>query len=330
MKLSTILLCLSVVLVVAFTGLCRSEAQAKIPVWIDTDPSVSGGGHEVDDGFALIQSFHSPELELRGVSVVFGNAPLATTWPIGREIVEKFGPKGLQAYKGAASGDDLGKETEASEALERALRRERLNILAIGPVTNVATVLKLHPQLAKNVIRIVAVAGRRPGQRFVVSSSQSQAFRDLNFELDPVGFQVLLDSGAPIVLAPWEISSKVWMKREDLQRLDKGDPGARYLASPALDWLEWWHKNLGTDGFNPFDTLAVAYLTSPHMLTCSGSNAQIQNAPDDVTEDAQTRTKPYLYVSADLKTARPVTYCYDARPQFKEDLIVRLLGTSKH
>jgi pyrimidine-specific ribonucleoside hydrolase len=326
MKLTTTLLCF---LLIAFAGSLLSEAKAKIPVWIDTDPSVSRGGHEVDDGFALIQAFHSPELEVDGVSVVFGNAPLPTAWPIGREIVEKFGPRGLHAYKGAASAEDLGKETEASEALERALRKERLNILAIGPVTNVATVLKMHPELAKRVIRIIAVAGRRPGQRFVASPTQSQAFRDFNFELDPAGFQVLLDSGVPLVLAPWEISSTIWMKREDLERLDKGGPDAKYLVPPALDWLEWWHKNLGTDGFNPFDTLAVAYLTSPDLLQCSDLKAQIVTAPDDVTADAGTRTKPYLYISADLKAAHSVTYCYNARPEFKADLLRRLLSRSK-
>ena len=314
-----------------FAGTMNCAAQGKIPVWIDTDPSVARGGHEVDDGFALIQAFHSPELEVRGVSVVFGNAPLPTAWPIGKEIVEKFGPKGLQVYKGAASGEDLGKETEASQALEGALRKGRLNILAIGPVTNVATVLKLHPELARNVIRIVAVAGRRPGQRFAASSTQAQAFRDLNFELDPAGFQVLLDSGVPIILAPWELSSKVWMKREDLERLNKGGPAAQYLVPPALDWLDWWHKNLGVDGFNPFDTLAVAYLTSPKLLQCLELKAQIQTAPDDVTPDAgtKTNTKPYLYVSNELKSPRTVTYCYNALPRFKDDLLYRLLRKTK-
>ena len=63
----------------------RLEAQARIPVWIDTDPSVERGGHEVDDGFALVQAFHSPELEIRGVSVVFGNAPLPKAWEIGKK-----------------------------------------------------------------------------------------------------------------------------------------------------------------------------------------------------------------------------------------------------
>jgi pyrimidine-specific ribonucleoside hydrolase len=327
MKITNVLIC-ALAAVVAST--CHSEAQTRTPVWIDTDPSIARGGHEVDDGFALIQAFHSPEVEVHGVSVVFGNAPLQTTWPIGREIVEKFGPKGLHAYKGAVGADELGKETDASKALERALRKEQLSILAIGPVTNVATVLKLHPELAKNVIQVIAVAGRRRGQRFVASPAQVQAFRDLNFELDPSGFQVLLDSAVPLVLAPWEISSKVWIKHEDIERLSKGGPAARYLVPPALDWLEWWRKNLGTDGFNPFDTLAVAYLTSPALLQCSEFKAEIQTAPDDVTADAGARTKPYLYVSSDLKTSRSVTYCFNALPQFKDDLQHRLLNKTKH
>lgn len=323
MRVAPFLFCL---LIAAFVLPIESLAQAKTPVWIDTDPSVARGGHEVDDGFALIQAFHSPELEVHGVSVVFGNAPLETAWPIGKEIVEKFGPKGLVAYEGAAGAEDLGKETEASEAMERALRKEQLTILAIGPVTNVATVLKLHPELAQNVLRIVAVAGRRPGQRFIARPGDAQAFRDFNFELDPTGFQVLLDSQVPIVLTPWELSSKVWMKSEDLDLLDRGGPEARYLVPPARDWLEWWNKNLGTDGFNPFDTLAVGYLTSPNLIECFASKARIERASDDVNRDAATRTKPYLLVSSDFKSARPVTYCYNTGARFKEDLLRRLLG----
>ncbi len=320
-------------LVLAFSGLLlpvAGLAQPPTPVWIDTDPSVALGGHEVDDGFALIQAFHSPELAVRGVSVVFGNAPLETAWPIGRDIVERFGAKNIHAYKGASSAADLGKETEASRALEAALRKERLTILAIGPVTNVATVMKLHPELAARVLQIVAVAGRRPGQRFVASPTQPQAFRDFNFELDPVGFQVLLDSGVPLVLAPWEVSSNVWIDRSDLNRLKGGGPDVQYLLPPALDWLDWWHDNLGLNGFNPFDTLAVGFLTSPQLFQCMNSRVGIQTAPDDVTPEAKSTLKPYLYVSSDLKSPHKVTYCYAVQPQFKEDLFLRLLNRQKN
>ncbi len=217
----------------------------------------------VDDGFALLQAFHSPELEILGVSIVFGNAPRPKAWQIGTEIVEKFGPKRLRVYRGAASSEDMGKDTDASTAFAQSLQHGPVNILAIGPVTNVATVLKLHPELAKNVVQIIAVAGRRPGQRFLSGPNQAHGFRDLNFELDPAAFQVLLDAKVPIVLAPWELSSKVWIKPEDLERLEHGGPDVQYLVPPAMDWLAWWHHNVGTAGFNPFDTLVIGYLTCP-------------------------------------------------------------------
>ncbi len=60
--------------------------------WI---PRSCRGGHEPDDGLALLQAFHSPELEVRGVSVVYGNSPLETGYPIAQEIARRFGPSGL-------------------------------------------------------------------------------------------------------------------------------------------------------------------------------------------------------------------------------------------
>jgi len=303
-----------------------TEGQTKIPVWIDTDPSVERGGHEVDDGFALLQAFHSPELQIQGVSIVFGNAPLPKAWQIGAEIVEKFGPKGLRAYRGAASSEDMGKETDASKALALALQHGPVNILAIGPVTNVGTVLKLHPELAKNVVQIIAVAGRRPGQRFLSGPNQAHGFRDLNFELDPAAFQVLLDANVPVVLAPWEISSKVWIKREDLERLEHGGPDVQYLVPPAMDWLTWWHDNLGANGFNPFDTLAVGYLTSPDLFQCMKLKIRINSGPDDTGSETASKTKPFLIVSPNQDSSHTATYCSDVNSRFKEDLLVRLLS----
>jgi len=305
-----------------------ARAQTKIPVWIDADPSVERGGHEVDDGFALIQAFHSPELDIRGVSVVFGNAPLPEAWQIGKEIVERFGPLHLPIYQGAAGKDDLGKHTDASDALARVLEQEPLSILSIGPVTNVATVLRLHPELAGRILRIVVVAGRRPGQRFVASSAQREGFRDFNFELDPAAFQVLLSSRVPIVLVPWEISSKVWRTQDDLERLAHGGPETQYLVPPALDWLAWWHQNVGVDGFNPFDTLAVGYLTFQSLFHCEDVNARIEIATDDTLPEATDKKKPYLHASTGLNSPYRVTYCSEVDPSFKENLLRRLLNRS--
>ena len=217
------------------------ESPAIRAIWMDVDPSTAPGRYELvinDDGLALVQAFHSPEVVVRGVGAVFGNAALDETYPVAREVVDRAGPPGLGVFAGASSGDQLGVETDASRAMADALRLERLTVLSLGPVTNVATVVMNHPDLHPQIEQIVAVAGRRPGQRFVASTTTSEPLMDLNFELDAPGFQVLLDSQIPIVLAPFEISSKVLLTAREMDRLRDGDETARWLAEPASDWLE--------------------------------------------------------------------------------------------
>lgn len=295
--------------------------QASIPVWIDTDPSMAPGGHEIDDGFAWIQAFHSKEIAVRGVSLVFGNAPLDQATLIAREFLPLIAPR-LHAIPGAASSAELGMETAASQAIEAALRKQKLTILALGPVTNVATVLKNHPDLAARIVRIVAVAGRRPGQHFITGTKGGRPLRDFNFEKDAPAFQVLLDSGVPITLAPWEISSTVWLRSEDVTRFQAGGAALQWMSKPASDWLTLWQRNFGVDGFNPFDTLAVAAVTSPNLIQCEDLPVQIRQLPDDAQEAA---SKPYLLAGSEVSSQRKVHYCHDAKPQFKDDLMKRLL-----
>lgn len=290
--------------------LLLSIAHAQIPVWIDTDPSVAPGGKEVDDGIALLQAFASREIQIRGVSVVFGNAELVEAVPIGREIVTRFGPPALPLHTGAASADMLGQETDASRALAAALRREALTVLVLGPATNVATVLRNHPELASRIQRIIAVAGRRPGQLFVAGPKQKTPFRDLNFELDPKAFQVILDSNVPFTLAPWEISAKVWLTEADFQ---PGAPGVNWLRPAVMDWIKLWKDRFGAVGFNPFDSLAVGVVVDPGDLLCEAMSARIDYAPG-----------PFLHVRPTSSGGRSVTYCYGVKAAFKSHLLRRL------
>ena len=266
---------------------------------------------------------------MRGVSAVFGNAPLARTFSIAQEIVRRFGPSTLEVVEGAARAEQLGEDTSASRALAAALARERLTVLALGPVTNVATVVKNHPALVSQIEEVVVVAGRRPGQRFTVGSSPgTAALRDLNFELDPDGMQTLLDADVPLVLAPFEISSKVLVTRDDADRLASGSDVLAWFTQPMADWLQAWRDRFAVDGFHPFDTLAVAYVTSPDWVRCEDMPAEIQQLPDDTRIGSPAdgpREKPYLLVSENLHSGRQVRYCFDVAPEFKTDLLDRLL-----
>ena len=310
-------------------GSVAAQSIKTRTVWIDSDPSLQPGGHEVDDGFALLQAFHSPELKIRGVSVVFGNAPYEQAWPMGQEIVRRFAPKDVKIFSGAAKASQLGEETDAVRAMAAALLKEKLIILALGPVTNVASLLKLHPELHKNILEIIVVAGRRPGQRFIAKPEQTRPFRDFNFELDAPAFQVLLDSKVPLVFAPWEISSKVWLREAELKRLAEGTEATKFLYAPAADWLKKWQRDLGLDGFNPFDTLAVGYLTSPKLIESEELFSEIKVLPDDVNTkplaNGKFAEKPYLLAGKEVKSKRRVKYCYGVSPKFAKDLMNRLL-----
>ncbi len=300
--------------------LAPSCLASPIAVWIDTDPSVGRGGHEVDDGFALIQAFHSSALAISGVSVVFGNAPLNAAFPIGQRLVKDFGPKGLGVFRGAASARDRGIETDASRALVAALRSKDLVILMLGPATNVATVIQNHPELRPRVKAIIAVAGRRPHQKFSISPSV-RPFRDFNFELDAAAFQVLLDSRVPLVLAPWEISSKVWIRQADLAHLKSSNTSLGWVLDAAQDWLEFWKKNLAADGFNPFDTLAVGYAIAPAGYICDRLPMRIEQLPDDTASGSEVPNKPYLIADKSIRSDTTALYCSQAPPDFAEQLV---------
>ncbi len=296
-------------------------ALAAKVVWLDVDPAVLRGGNEPDDGLALLQSFHSPELEVRGVSVVFGNSPIEKGFSNGQEIVKRFGPEGLKIYKGAANRGELGVENDATRALAAALRREKLTVLALGPVTNVATVLKNHPELASQIDELIAVAGRRPGQTFVLGQG-GRPLMDMNFEYDSEGFQILLDSGAPIVLAPFEISAKTPIPQKDIERFATVPELADFFLEPLRDYVNWYDSHFQVRAIYPFDTLAVAYLTSPEWIRCDVLPVAIQTLPNDIRP---SENKPYLIVSSELDTETRVTYCHTASDAFVPDLMRRLL-----
>ena len=308
-----------------------TASSRPIPVWIDTDPAAGETHRDVDDTLALLQAFHSPELALRGVSVVFGNTTLERALPVASEIVTRFGPAGLTVEPGASGPDQIGVETAASRAMAEALWREPLTILALGPLSNVATVLRNHPEIARQIVRVVAVAGRRPGQRFTTGSHNTSGHRDFNFEQDPDAFRVLLASEVPLALAPFEVASQVWITSRDLDRLEAASDAGRWIAPAARMWLQLWMETFGVDGFNPFDTLAVAYVTTPQLVAVESLAVEIQVLPDDGTErrmqGSAVLEKPYLLVSTRRDApARHVEYCYEALAPLKEDILRRVAG----
>jgi pyrimidine-specific ribonucleoside hydrolase len=205
-----------------------------------------------------------------------------------------------------------------------ALAETPLHVLALGPLTNVASLLALHPELASRIESIVMVAARRPGLEFFSTETQPEPFPDFNFECDPAAVQVVLDSRAELVFAPWEVSSHVWLTADDLDTLAKTGEAGAYLAEQSRGWLRIWTDELGAAGFNPFDTLAVAWLTHPELIESFAGPVWIEAAAASSDDE---RAQPELLVgaAADLRPqSRRACYCQRPHSDFKAVLLERL------
>ena len=253
-------------------------------VWIDTDPSIGVPFHEADDGFALVQAFHSPELRIRGVSTTYGNAGLATTTRIAWEMADRFGGvAGLTAqnvHPGAGSARDLGESSDACEALRAALDARSLTYLALAPLTNLATLLTRHPEAARRIERVIFVGGRSPGVRFRAGRWNPYEFTDGNFHKDNAAGAVLLSAGLPLTLVPVECALQLLLIPRELTRLGReGGPSGRYLATKARLWMNLWRCCFAVEGGVIFDCFAVLAATHPRLFHTEQRFAAIERDP---------------------------------------------------
>lgn len=300
-------------------------------VWVDADLAIgvqnpNGLYGDVDDGFALMQLLQSDQVEVIGISTVFGNTDIDNAFRLGKEIRDGFGPEGLSVYKGAAAAIDLQSvsSNEAVEALAKGLQKEKLHIMAIGPATNVGLLLLLYPELASQIKSVVLVAGRRSiDHHFKASESHDPPFPDLNFDLDPDAFRILLQHDIKVVLHPFEISHKVWFGKEELDRLEASGEAGKYLADRSHNWLEQW-SSWGAEKYNPFDLLASAYLISDEGFQYEELAVKIQLAEADNFPPDSTGAKvykPYLIASEANKRGRTVFYYHSPPANFTEDFL---------
>lgn len=336
--------------------------KSPIAVWIDADPSI--GIADVDDALAMLVAFSSKDVEVRGVSTVFGNADIDRCHDLAVWICSAFSPKAIPIYKGASSAAERGKRTNATDALADALNKEIIVIIALGPLTNIASTIMLHPQLARNITSIVAVAGRRRGQRFKPNENADHEFGDLNFDSDPHSFEYLLNcSQIPLTLLPWEVSSKVWITPSDIvtigntnlmclnqhfaYSIGKSVYIHRYYEHSASDtctsialmtemmarWSAVWTSSYNTSGFNPFDCVAVAYVIYPQLFNCEETSAAIHvvnaGVSSLIVNDGENSGEVLLQSNRSSHSiSSRVTYCYSADFRSVRNLILQLLSTS--
>ncbi|SHM89273.1 nucleoside hydrolase [Flavobacterium chilense] len=302
------------------------QIKAQTKVWFDTDIMIGmpdAAAREVDDGITLIMALKQPQIQIVGISNI-------TYVDYGYGVINKilnWHNKGaaIPVYKGSAFANDLGTENDGTRALYQALKKEKLTILALGPMTNIATLVKNHPDIIPQIEKIAICAARTPGLPFNPGNGKLNVF-DYNYEFDTASMDVLLNSTIPLEFAGYEPSSYTHIGNIDLASLDLTLEADKWLFDIVQPWMELNEKYFGVRGFIPFDCSTLGIVTHPEYFT------YYENIPIKVTykkNDAleiqpDKPFKNFLEVSYKFKTKKKVKYARRALQGFEEKILETL------
>lgn len=247
-------------------------------ILIDTDPGT-------DDALALLMALGPPEdtgLEVLGITTVGGNASLARTTRNTLAILEYTGRGELPLARGASRplrgtfsyayyfhgpGGLTARlpaprlrpiQDSAAELLYHTLSGSPgTTLVALGPLTNVAIMLRTRPRAAGLISRLVIMGGA------VGVPGNVTPHAEFNFYSDPVAAREVLDCGLPITLVDLRVCREATIGRDHL-RLLKGSSRAR-LAQRIL--ANWFKMHPDRDTYDMCDPLAMGVAIEPDIVT---------------------------------------------------------------
>ena len=306
------------------------------PLIIDTDPALGvvhdGRPRDVDDAFAIAEALGAPDVDVRGITVTFGNAPLDAAVGVAREAVRLAGADVPVAAgeAGAIPATGIPEETDATRLLRALLEEGPARIAALGPLGNLGTLLLRHPELAPRIEEVVIVGGRTLATPFYLGAVGP--VRDFNFENDARAARVLLEAGVPVVCAGFELSSPIAMTAEHLDAVAAHDtPLARWLDAGARPWLAHWTETFPADaGFHPSASAAICWIRSPELITSERRGWRIRElevAASQGNPDDSPRRVPWLETDRDLPGA--LTFCTGFVPGGAERFLAGVVAHSR-
>lgn len=252
---------------------------------IDTD-----GG--IDDAWALMLVLAQAHIKVLGITTVHGNVgvnqatrniglildqlnndtpvfrgaerPLMGGQPI--DSTSLMGKDGLGNITAQLPPSNRPTQTEvAAIALARLVRQHpgKVNILAIGSLTNLALAARLDENFCQNVARLVIMGGA------IQAQGNSSLISEFNIHADPEAARIVFDAGFKDVwLLPWETSLKYPILWDDYELMKKApSPKMRFAASMMAELESFLRNVLNSPGLILPDPLAAAICLDASLIT---------------------------------------------------------------
>lgn len=260
------------------------------PVWLDTDPGF-------DDWLSMLMLAADARVQWVGTSVVAGNAPLHVTLANALRIRQHYGLR-TPIYRGCAAPMTARLETaqqvlgeqgmrtrgaplpdaseppesgDAVQALLHALRAsaEPMTVVAIGPLTNLATALARDPGAVSRIGEILLMGGSTDRGNHTPAA-------EFNIYADPEAADLVFNSGVPLRMFGLNVCRQVLIDQSHVQQVQAW-PGQR--AQWLAGYLDAYQRIRSADGSNPmplYDPVVTAWLAAPDLFEFSAARVDIE------------------------------------------------------
>ena len=255
--------------------------MTKRKFFIDTDTAT-------DDAVALVMALRNSDIDVLGISTVAGNCTieqatqnaLYTQNLVGSTVPVHVGAAGplmrdLQSAHHVHGQDgmgDIGLELHSREpasyrgvqALIDAIMDNpgEIELVTLGPLTNLALALRLEPGIIDSVKRVVSMGGT------AILPGNVTALAEFNFWADPESAYIVANSGLQWEMAVWDISTAHAVIHDELaaELRSVGMLGAFAMDIQAV-LREFCRNETMLDGFDLPDPLAMAIAIEPTIVT---------------------------------------------------------------
>jgi purine nucleosidase len=261
-----------------------------VPTILDCDP-----GH--DDMVAILLAAAHPRIDLLAITTVAGNGTLERTTHNARAVCSLAGIRDVPIAAGAAGplvgtlrtaahvhgesgleGAELPDPDvplapeHAVELMARLLREaaEPVTLVPTGPLTNIALLLRTHPDLAERVREIVLMGGS-------AHVGNVEPLAEFNIHVDPEAADVVFSSELPVTMCGLNVTHQALATEAVLERLrGLGTPLAETVVLLLGFFRDRYRDLWGLPAPPVHDPVAVARVIDPGLVRCEEAHVAVE------------------------------------------------------
>jgi len=177
------------------------------------------------------------------------------------------GSTGMDGYDFEEPTKELLLQENAVNAMYQVIMdsEQPMTLVPIGPLTNVALLLKMYPEVQEKIAEIVIMGGS-------TARGNAGVMAEFNIFADPEAAKIVFQSNLPIVMVGLDVGLKALVYPEDSELLKEMNETGRMI----YQLFQKYRGGSMKTGLKMYDSCAIAYLLQPEMFTVADTFVDVE------------------------------------------------------